>query len=80
MEYNDEQDQSIPDNVLHAMADKNHEGSRKRRSANMEMSTLERKIAKLVLPLPYKDGIPVICCLNFGINYRKRQGTVQRRR
>ena len=48
--------------------------SRKRsRAALPEQSTLELMIASM-LPLPDKGGRPVICCLDFGINYYERQG------
>ena len=46
---------------------------RKRSRAVPERSTLELTIANL-LPLPDKGGRRVICCLDFGINYYKRQG------
>jgi hypothetical protein len=47
--------------------------SRKRSRALPEQSSLELMIANM-LPLRDKGGRPVICCLDFGINYYERQG------
>lgn len=53
--------------------DNHKKASRKRSRAIGDLSTVEQMIAKL-LPCRDTDGRPVVCCLDYGINYYDRQG------